>query len=141
MVIFDTNILISAALVRGSKADICVRRVLTRDVPLVFSEATFAELEEVLMRRKFDRYVSLQGRRELLEVWRTSAFFVTDPVDGEAVTDCRDASDNKFLELALRTEANVVVTGDLDLLMLNPWRGVRIMTLSEFAEAAEGSAF
>ncbi len=132
MVIFDTNILISAALVAGSKADICVRMVLDRPLPLVFSEATFAELEEVLMRNKFDRYVSPQGRRELLEVWRTSAFFVPPPVLREAVTDCRDASDNKFLELALAVEANAIVTGDPDLLVLNPWRRVRVMTLPDF---------
>lgn len=118
-------------------ADICVRMVLDRHVPLVFSEATFAELEDVLMREKFNRYVSPQSCGELLEVWRTSAFFVSLAVLREAVTDCRDASDNKFLELALATEASVIVTGDLDLLVLNPWRGVRIMTVKDFRDLAE----
>jgi len=51
-------------------ADLCVRMVLDRHAPLVFSEATFAEWEEVLMREKFNRYVSPQSRGELLEVWR-----------------------------------------------------------------------
>jgi len=132
VVIFDTNVLISAALISGSTADICVRRVLGRHKPMVFSEATFVELEDVLMRDKFDRYVSPQSRKELLEVWRTAAFFVPSPVIREAVSDCRDASDNKFLELALATEANVIVTGDPDLLVLDPWRGVRIMTMKDF---------
>ena len=99
---------------------------------MVFSEATFVELEDVLMRDKFDRYVSPQSRKELLEVWRTSAFFVPSSVIREAVSDCRDASDNEFSELALATEANVIVTGDPDLLALDPWRGVRIMTMEDF---------
>jgi len=134
VVIFDTNILISAALISGSPADVGVRRVLENQEPLVFSDATFAELEEVLMREKFSRYVAIERRRELLEVWRSSAFFV--PLSGirEAVTDCRDASDNKFLELALATEAKVIVTGDPDLLVLDPWREIRILTLANFLD-------
>jgi len=39
-------------------------------------QQAFVELEDVFMRDKFDRYVSPQSRKELLEVWRTSAFFV-----------------------------------------------------------------
>jgi predicted nucleic acid-binding protein len=50
----------------------------------------------------------------------------------EPVADCRDVSDNKFLELALATEAKVIVTGDPDLLVLDPWRGIRIVGLREF---------
>ena len=58
MVIFDTNILISAALLSGSRADLSVRTVLARQLPLIFSTATYDELADVLMRSKLDRYVS-----------------------------------------------------------------------------------
>lgn len=133
MVIFDTNILISAAIISGSRADVCVRSTLRSGVPLVFSAATFAEMEEVLMRAKFDRYISRKSREELLSVWRESAFFVPPAVIRKSVSDCRDASDGKFLELALATEAKVIVTGDPDLLVLDPWRGIRILGLRDFA--------
>ena len=43
------------------------------------------------------------------------------------VTDCRDAKDNKYLELALAAGAETIVSGDFDLLVLHPWRGVRIL--------------
>ena len=131
---FDTNILISAALISGSAADVAVRRVQEKCEPLVFSDATFAELEEVLMREKFNRYVAMESSRELLEVWRSSAFFM--PLSGirVTVTDCRDAADNKFLELALASETKVIATGDPDLLVLNPWRKIRILTLANFLD-------
>ena len=45
----------------------------------------------------------------------------------ERVADCRDAKDNKYLELALAAGAWAIVSGDADLLALHPWRGVRIL--------------
>jgi putative PIN family toxin of toxin-antitoxin system len=132
VIVFDTNILISAALIPGSRADLCVRSVLLSGVPMVFSTPTFAELQDVLMRPKFDRYVTQKSRVELLKVWRSAAFFVSSAVLRESVDDCRDPTDNKFLELALATEAEIIVTGDPDLLVLDPWRGIRIVRLRAF---------
>jgi predicted nucleic acid-binding protein len=56
------------------------------------------------------------------------------------VNDCRDAKDNKYLELALAAGAAVIVSSDNDLLALSPWRGVRIVTPAAFvAEFEAGS--
>jgi uncharacterized protein len=43
------------------------------------------------------------------------------------VTDCRDPDDNMYLELALAAQAATIVSGDHDLLVLHPWRGIRIV--------------
>lgn len=43
------------------------------------------------------------------------------------MTECRDAKDNKYLELTLAVGAGVIVSSDADLLVLHPWRGVRIL--------------
>jgi hypothetical protein len=50
----------------------------------------------------------------------------------ERVTDCRDAKDDKYLELALVAKAGVIVSSDDDLLTLNPWRGVWILRPTEY---------
>ena len=50
----------------------------------------------------------------------------------ETFTDCRDAKDNKFLELAVSGKADCIVSGDADLLVLNPFRGIPILTPREF---------
>jgi predicted nucleic acid-binding protein len=48
------------------------------------------------------------------------------------VRACRDAKDDKFLELAVNGEAQFIVTGDADLLGLHPFRGVQILTPAAF---------
>jgi predicted nucleic acid-binding protein len=50
----------------------------------------------------------------------------------EQVRDCRDPDDDKFLELALASGARAIVTGDTYLLVLDPWRGIRIVKLTDF---------
>jgi len=54
------------------------------------------------------------------------------------VTDCRDAKNNKYLELALASGAGTLVTGDADLLVLHPWRSVRILRPAEYLADARG---
>jgi len=49
---------------------------------------------------------------------------------------CRDPKDNKFLELAVAGEATHIVTGDSDLLVLNPFRDIAVLTPSEFLATA-----
>lgn len=132
MVIFDTNILVSAALLSGSRADLCVRTVLSRKLPLIFSTATYDELANVLMRPKLDCYVSRRTRETLLRTWRKASMMFPDAALREKVRDCRDPNDDKFLELALASGARAIVTGDADLLVLDPWCGICIVYLTDF---------
>lgn len=48
------------------------------------------------------------------------------------VEDCRDAKDNMYLELALAANAQAIVSSDNDLLVLDPWRGIRIVRAAEY---------
>ncbi len=50
----------------------------------------------------------------------------------EQISECRDPKDNKYLELALSGQAECIVTGDDDLLVLNSFRGIEILTVQEF---------
>jgi predicted nucleic acid-binding protein len=52
---------------------------------------------------------------------------------------CRDPNDNQFLALAVAAEADVIVSSDKDLLVLNPWRGIPIVTPAEFLSNARVS--
>lgn len=58
---------------------------------------------------------------------------VTDQID-----TCRDPKDNKVLELAVSGKAHCIVTGDEDLLILNPFRGIPILTAGEFLQLFAG---
>jgi predicted nucleic acid-binding protein len=48
------------------------------------------------------------------------------------VTDCRDPKDAKYLELALAAGAETIVSSDDDLLVLHPWRGVRVLRPADY---------
>jgi predicted nucleic acid-binding protein len=58
----------------------------------------------------------------------------------ELVTDCRDKKDNKYLELALAAGASTIVSSDDDLLVLDPWRGIRILKPGDYVKLWEGMA-
>ena len=79
----------------------------------------FDEIAEVLSRPKFARILTDGRRHDILELLTAAALWV-DPA--ETVADCRDAKDNRYLELALAARAMVIVSGDEDLLMLDPWQ-------------------
>ncbi len=130
-VVFDTNILVSAALSKRSTPRQVLRHAQTHGVVLSTIE-TLEELEEVLYRSKFDRYLDDEDRvdffKEYLE--RIEPVVVT-----EAIAECRDPKDNKFLELAVSGNASHIITGDADLLVMNPFRGISIVTPQDFLDA------
>jgi putative PIN family toxin of toxin-antitoxin system len=132
--VLDTNTLVSAVLFEHSAPGQALRRALKRGEILV-SPATLEELAEVLQREKFDRYVTATEREEFLEAFVERAIF-SEPT--EELRICRDAKDDKFLELAVSGGAAYLISGDKDLRSLNPFRGIAIVTAAEFLTATEG---
>jgi uncharacterized protein len=122
--VFDTNVIVSAVLFENSKPGQAIRLALRRGA-VVMSLETLRELHEVLAREKFARYVSPERREDFL-LALVERVELVDPV--EAVHVCRDPADDKFLELAASARADYLVTGDQDLLSLNPFRGTAILT-------------
>lgn len=126
--VIDVNVLISAFLFAKSKP----RQALDKaqDIGIVLlSDAVLAELVEVLTRPKFDRYISREIREQLTNELAQTALFI-EP--NEQITECRDAKDNKYLELAIAGQAQCIVTGDRDLLVLNPFRKIPVVTVEQF---------
>jgi uncharacterized protein len=105
-----------------------LRRARATDT-LVMSQPVFDEVLDVLHRPRLARFVDPDLRAELLDqlVSGTHWFEVT-----VTVADCRDIADNKYLELALAARASTIVSGDRDLLVLHPWRGVLILPPAKY---------
>jgi uncharacterized protein len=127
-IVFDTNVIVSALLFVIGIPRRAFDAVLARGRVLL-SAATVGELEDVLRRPKFDKYIREDERLEFLAALVRTAEVVEVT---EVVTDCRDPKDNKFLELAVSGHATHIVTGDADLLVLHPFRGVNIVTPQAF---------
>lgn len=127
--VVGTNVLISAAPSAGSAPAQMLRHLLAQG-RLVFCEETFAELETRLWRPKFDRYLSLERRRQLLHDLRAAGEWVTLP-SAPLPTYSREPDDDKFIHLALTAQADWLVSGDQDLLTLAPLSGVDILSPAE----------
>ena len=127
-VVIDTNVWISRLLLAHSVAAQAVDKAL-EEFEVVVSEASVDELARVLSREKFDRYVSVRDREEFLR----RLLQVTTMVSVlSEISDCRDPKDNRFLALAIDSQSERIVSGDADLLALNPWRGIEIVSPGAF---------
>jgi uncharacterized protein len=135
-VVIDTNVLVSFFLRRGSTPWRVVRDVLECGQLLV-SDDTLAELDEVLRRPKFDRYVSGSLREKFLI---TLPEFATRVAIVERIEACRDPRDDKFLETAVNGQADFLVTGDRALLAMRTFRSVVIVSPSGYLQIARGRA-
>jgi putative PIN family toxin of toxin-antitoxin system len=101
---------------------------------ILLSEATNDELLEVLGRPKFQPYFNRQKISGLLAMLPDFSDFVSVT---STVQACRDPRDDKFLSLAVDGKADVIVTGDADLLALDPFHGARILTPRKFLDVYE----
>jgi uncharacterized protein len=126
--VFDTNVIVSALLFENGKPSQALRYALANGEVLL-SLDLLEELNEVLGRKRFNRYVTSDEREEFLEALVERAVLVEIT---ENVQECRNSKDDKVLELALNGEAQYIISGDRDLLVLHPFRDVLVITADEF---------
>jgi len=128
-VVFDTNILISALVFPGGRGEAALRRITEERDQLVLSKPILDELLGILA-RKFSR-----DAEELAHV----AVFISDIATlvrpRRRLAIVKDEPDNRVLECALTGNAEVIVTGDHELLALRHFRGVRLLSLRDYLES------
>lgn len=129
--VVDTGVLVSGLLLpRGTIGDLLRALRDGRFIP-VYSTPMMVELIEVLGRPKMQARYHIQPNdiSALINLLRLRGELV---VSARTIHSCRDPKDDKFLEAALAGEAEVVVTGDDDLLVLHPFEGVEILSPAAF---------
>lgn len=124
----DTNVFV-AALLHGATPRRVYEAFLDGKFTLVFSRATVAELIDVLTRPTLRALTSEAEVSNLLALIQRDALIVQPT---RHVSACRDPKDNPLLDCALTGGAACVVTGDLDLLVLHPFRGIHILRPRDF---------
>ena len=126
-VVFDTNVVVSAMLFIESVPGRVLLEILNNGT-ILMSRSLAGELSSVLGRDKFDRYVSHEQREEFLAslIRESELIEITESIDV-----CRDPKDNLILELATDGNADFIVTGDADLLVLDSFRGIRVLKPTE----------
>jgi uncharacterized protein len=126
--VLDANVIVSSVLSAQGKARQAFDLAIATGIVLM-SDDTFAELSEVLLRSKFDKYSNRAKRETFLDELLGLVEFVEITVQ---IDECRDPKDNKYLELAISGNADSVVTGDEDLLVLHPFRQIPIVSIQTF---------
>lgn len=124
--VIDTNVLIAGLLWRGPPHAL-LTHVRHGRVSLISSPALLAELRDVLGRAKFDAILtrtSTSRERALTEV-RQLAEVIEPPSLPQPV--CSDSDDDEVLALAMAARADVIVSGDADLLVLQQFEGIPIL--------------
>lgn len=130
--VFDTNVSVSALLLRDSTPRQALTYALSRGTILI-SEELAKELRDVLYRPRFDSYIPRERRDEFLKALLNQSELIEIT---ESVRVCRDPKDDKILDLAINGSADYVITGDDDLLALNPFQGILIIRPAEFLSVA-----
>lgn len=126
--VFDTNVLVSALLFANSAPRRAFELALDTG-QIIISQETIEELNEVLNRPKFERYISRSKRKRFLFAFIQKSVLIEIQ---ETIKECRDPKDNKFLELAVSSKAAAIISGDQDLLVLHPFRDIPILTVNQF---------
>lgn len=130
-IVVDTNIFISAALKEKSPPEAAVHFVAEKHI-LLKSIITEQELFVTLDRPRLAPLIPPHFRE-----WLRKVMAAAELVEIAAgIAACRDPKDDKFLELAVNGHADLIVTGDADLLTLNPFREIPIVTPAQFVQGA-----
>lgn len=128
-VIVDTNIWVSFLI--GRRMSNLMKWLTGTDVQLIFSEELLHELHEVSKRPKFLKYFSSTDQSEnLINFLRSIGELVSLP--NNIPNRCRDAKDDYLLELAINSDADFLITGDDDLLVIKRIEQCHIVTIREF---------
>lgn len=128
-VVVDTNVFISAALKEKTPPEAAVHLAAESHL-LLKSTITERELFVTLDRPRLAPLILPRFRDWLRELMAAAELVEI----AERITACRDPKDDKFLELAVAGRADLIVTGDADLLVLNPFRDISIVTPAAFVQ-------
>lgn len=125
--VIDTNVLLSGLLWHG-QPHMLLEHVRAGTLAMVSSPALLAELADVIGRAKFDAILvrARTSREQALAEVRQLAEVIEPPPLAAPV--CRDPDDDEVLALALAAQVDLIVTGDDDLLVLQDFERIPIIT-------------
>lgn len=144
-VVIDTNLLVSAIIIANSLPDQLLRLWQNDLFVLIVSNETLEEIKDVLQRKhiKNKYHLSLEKITELVTTLRLAAELANPLLEEDLPIHCRDRKDDVLLALALDADADYLITGDEDLLLLNGKKELgklKITTAKEFLNSCRSGA-
>ena len=132
-VVVDTNVLVSAIILPESFVGQVFLHLQRGLFTPLYHFKTLMELIQVLSRRRIQRRfnITAEGAQAIADLIVLRGELVTTWRHFEL---CRDSKDNIFLDIAFAGQADIIVTGDKDLLVLHPFEGIQIITPRDFLQ-------
>ena len=132
--VVDTNLLVSYLLTHRPPMAVLIDHHLARDdFVLVTAPESMAELDRVLAYPKLQRYYTEEERVRFVALVMALSEMVDLPESIPRI--CRDPDDDRVIACAVAGEADVIVSGDRDLLALEQVGNIRVLTAAQFLEA------
>ncbi|MCX8028200.1 MAG: putative toxin-antitoxin system toxin component, PIN family [Thermodesulfovibrionales bacterium] len=131
-VVIDTNIWISFLI--GRLLSGLEDYLIDGAIEVITSEEQLSEIKTVLQRPKFNPFFSERDIIECLVLLCKTTITVETKHE---ITDCRDIKDNFILEMAVNGKVDYIITGDKDLLIMSPYKGINIITYKEFEDTIQ----
>jgi len=136
-VVVDTNILVRAVIKPSGTVGPVLLRLRHGEYTLLYAQSFLEELIDVLNRPRIrDKYhLTDQDIQTVVSLILLRGEAVVPPEnEKKRITTCRDPKDDKFLEVAVAGSADVIVSGDQDLLVLHPFAGIPILPPAAFLQ-------
>ena len=131
-IILDTNLWISFLI--SSNFNLLDKLIEKNRVTLIFSNELLEEFIEVVKRPKFEKHFSKQDIEKIFEYFDQYGELIKVTSD---INICRDQKDNFLLNLSTDSNADYLITGDKDLLILGKIKNTKILTFTEFIQIIE----
>lgn len=131
-IILDTNVFVSSLIQRGYSYYLVSEMFSGDDLELCISDEVFREYYDVLNREKFSKYpdFAAKARTLLIDIQKRAVKYFPEI----KLKVINDVDDNKFLELAETSNANYLITGNINDFTMKEYKGTKIVTPKEFWE-------
>ena len=138
-VVVDTNILVRAVIRPHGTVGPVLLRLRHGEYTLLYARPLLEELVDVLNRPRIREKYRLTGQ-DIQAIVGLILLRGERVAPAERITACRDPKDDKFLEVAVAGKADVIVSGDQDLLVLHPFAGIPILPPAAFLQMLDAES-
>jgi uncharacterized protein len=129
-IILDTNWYISATINRSSRR-ILYQILTNKNITVLYCDEIIAEYQRVIIRDKFSKVIRPKQAFRFIDLVLPKLHYITLQTPVKA---SRDPDDNYLLSLSIDGDADHLITGDMDLLVLEQIGKTKIMRLNQFLE-------
>jgi len=134
-VVVDSNIWISALLVAGGKSRELVARFALGEFTVIYPNWLLDEIRNTLSKPRLAKRITADDISNIISLIEEQGILV-EPSSLPTVS--RDPNDDAFLACALQSQADYIVTGDGDLLVIGEYHGTKIIPVADFLEILTG---